>query len=69
MRVLGALGVLVGKYVDGVVLRVVFSVGCCWGAEIGSLCEALWLCGDCGMGGGMFCLVKVLQVLWFVLYG
>ncbi len=31
MRVLGVLGFFVGKYVDGVVLRVVFSVGCCRG--------------------------------------
>jgi hypothetical protein len=24
-------------------------VGC---AEVGSLCEVLWRCGGCGMGGG-----------------
>ena len=29
------------------------------GAEIGSLCEARWWCGGCGMVGGKVCLVWV----------
>jgi hypothetical protein len=28
------------------------------GAEIGSLCEALWWCGDFGMGGGDVYMVR-----------
>ncbi len=61
--------VLVGKYVDVVVLVVVFSLGCCWVWGVGSLCEALCRCGRCGMGRGKVYQVRGVYVLWLVLYG
>ncbi len=66
MRVLGVLGVMVGKYVDGVVLRVVYSVGCCGGSDIEGLYEALWRLRGCGVGGGDIYIVRVDWVLWLV---
>ena len=40
-----------------------FGLYCPWdvagGGEIGSLCEALWWCGGCGMGGMDVCMVRV----------
>ena len=58
-----------GKYADIDVLWVGFSWGVVGCDEVGSLCEALWLCGGCGLGGGNVCLVVVVYVLWLVLYG